>query len=456
MAASAGGAQSRVLRACIFLSGRVVDDRRLKSSESLSLGSRANNTVTIREANLPETHTLFRPKGDGYELVVSGKMSGTVSIDGDSAPVDIESLKQQGLLQKSGNEFVMTLSSKHRGTIVIDDVSVIFQFVTPPPVPPKPKLPASARGTLAQQIDWNFAAILIVSFIFHFGGIGYVNTLPTPPKKTSIDTIDERWANLIIPKKKPKPEEPQKPNDDKKDDKKDDSNSQKPAADEPTEVDKPIEPPKDKPKPPIDPGKSQEIQEGLQDTAMMQLLGAPGGPGGAASDVFSEGSVGGVDLDKAFEGATGGIVSAANDVVTNRGGKAGQKARIGGIVTGGGGKVKKAKKNEKRLTKAKFGKLEVDGTLDSGSIARVVKNKMKAIQGCYEKELKRNPSLKGKIVVEFTIGEDGRIEEALTVDNTMRNKTVASCIERVLKRARFPKPDGGSVTVEFPFIFSAG
>ena len=131
-------------------------------------------------------------------------MSGTVSIDGDSAPVDIESLKQ-GLLQKSGNEFVMTLSSKHRGTIVIDDVSVIFQFVTPPPVPPKQKLPASARGTYAQQIDWNFAAILIVSFIFHFGGIGYVEHLAHASERDSIDTIDERWAALIVPEKKPKP-----------------------------------------------------------------------------------------------------------------------------------------------------------------------------------------------------------------------------------------------------------
>ena len=44
---------------------------------------------------------------------------------------------------------------------------------------------------------------------------------------------------------------------------------------------------------------------------------------------------------------------------------------------------------------------------------------MKSIQGCYNKELKRDPSLRGKVEIEFTIGENGRIEEALTVGNTM-------------------------------------
>lgn len=455
MAGSAGGAQSRVLRACIFLSGRVVDDRRLKSSESLSLGSRANNTVTIREANLPESHTLFRPKGDGYELVVSGKMSGTVSIDGDSAPVDIESLKQQGLLQKSGNEFVMTLSSKHRGTIVIDDVSVIFQFVTPPPVPPKPKLPASARGTLAQQIDWNFAAILIVSFIFHFGGIGYVNTLPTPPKETSIDTIDERWAALIVPEKKPKPKEPKKPKDKPKDDKKDDSKSKEKVAEK--KEDKPIEKPTAKPKPVRSKQQRDQIAKSLENKGILAVLGAVGGDsaGGAIADVLGEGSVGGGDLDAAFEGIAGvGVATDANQR-TKRGGASGEAATIGGLKTQGGGKVKKAKKEKRLVGKAKFGDLDVDGSLDSGSIAKVVQKRMKSIQGCYNKELKRDPSLKGKVEIEFTIGENGRIEEALTVGNTMGNKTVANCILRMLNRWKFPKPDGGSVTVVFPFIFSS-
>ena len=116
---------------------------------------------------------------------------------------------------------------------------------------------------------------------------------------------------------------------------------------------------------------------------------------------------------------------------------------------------KKAKKEKRLVGKAKFGDLDVDGSLDSGSIAKVVQKRMKSIQGCYNKELKRDPSLKGKVEIEFTIGENGRIEEALTVGNTMGNKTVANCILRMLKRWKFPKPDGGSVTVVFPFIFSS-
>ena len=75
--------------------------------------------------------------------------------------------------------------------------------------------------------------------------------------------------------------------------------------------------------------------------------------------------------------------------------------------------------------------------------------------GLLQQRVEGDPSLKGKVEIEFTIGENGRIEEALTVGNTMGNKTVMNCILRMLKRWKFPKPDGGSVTVVFPFIFSS-
>jgi hypothetical protein len=36
----------------------------------------------------------------------------------------------------------------------------------------------------------------------------------------------------------------------------------------------------------------------------------------------------------------------------------------------------------------------------------------------------------------------------------MGSDAVGDCIISRLKRWRFPKPDGGSVTVNFPFIFT--
>ena len=76
------------------------------------------------------------------------------------------------------------------------------------------------------------------------------------------------------------------------------------------------------------------------------------------------------------------------------------------------------------------------------------------VQDCYERELKRDPSLAGKIEIEFTIGTSGRVDEAFVASNRMGSDAVGDCIVSRLKRWRFPKPGGGSVTVSFPFIFT--
>ena len=79
---------------------------------------------------------------------------------------------------------------------------------------------------------------------------------------------------------------------------------------------------------------------------------------------------------------------------------------------------------------------------------------MASIKECYEKELKRDPKLAGKITVGFTIETDGKVSETFIEGNTMGNKTVANCITGRIRTWRFPKPKGGSVTVAYPFIFS--
>jgi len=97
---------------------------------------------------------------------------------------------------------------------------------------------------------------------------------------------------------------------------------------------------------------------------------------------------------------------------------------------------------------------EVDGSLDSGKIASVVKSRIRSVQDCYEKELKKNPKLGGKITIRFTIGEDGKVSEARTESDSMGNPAVADCILSRLRHWRFPKPEGGNVTVSYPFVFA--
>ena len=81
--------------------------------------------------------------------------------------------------------------------------------------------------------------------------------------------------------------------------------------------------------------------------------------------------------------------------------------------------------------------------------------RLRAIQRCYETELRTNPTLEGKVTVEFTIVERGTVTNARASENTTGSAAVANCVVRTVRRFRFnPGPDGGSVTFSYPFVFA--
>jgi TonB family protein len=95
-------------------------------------------------------------------------------------------------------------------------------------------------------------------------------------------------------------------------------------------------------------------------------------------------------------------------------------------------------------------------SVDKDSLGKYIKQRIKSVQSCYEKELKLNPTLKGKIVVRFVITTQGRVGEVSIDQNTMGNDNVAACIQRLVKTWTFPiKPEEDS-PVTFPFVFSPG
>ena len=80
---------------------------------------------------------------------------------------------------------------------------------------------------------------------------------------------------------------------------------------------------------------------------------------------------------------------------------------------------------------------------------------MAAIRSCYQRALKRNPSLKGKITVRMSINTMGRVTRVDIDADTIGDPTVTSCIKGYARRWRFPPPEGGSAEVAVPFVFTA-
>ena len=97
------------------------------------------------------------------------------------------------------------------------------------------------------------------------------------------------------------------------------------------------------------------------------------------------------------------------------------------------------------------------GALDRSLIDEVIKRHMNQIKYCYQRELTKNPSLAGKIVIKFVIAKDGTVSKADVKTSTMGSSSVESCITGRFMRFQFPEPKGGGIViVSYPFLFSPG
>ena len=99
------------------------------------------------------------------------------------------------------------------------------------------------------------------------------------------------------------------------------------------------------------------------------------------------------------------------------------------------------------------GRPSVSGYLSPEQINRVVRANQAAVRYCYEVEVQRQPSLRGRVEIAWRINLQGSVTTARVASSSLRNPRVEGCIVRQVKRWRFPQPDGGEVRVQYPFIF---
>lgn len=102
-------------------------------------------------------------------------------------------------------------------------------------------------------------------------------------------------------------------------------------------------------------------------------------------------------------------------------------------------------------------KLVVLGGLDRAIIDQVIRNHMNKIRYCYQKELVKDPRLKGKVIIRFIIKNDGTVSKAEVKSSELGNATVDNCVNERFYHMVFPPPTGGGqVIVSYPFNFAPG
>lgn len=98
------------------------------------------------------------------------------------------------------------------------------------------------------------------------------------------------------------------------------------------------------------------------------------------------------------------------------------------------------------------GCVTTSGVLDKEVIRRVVRSHVDEVQSCYERGLRGNPTLNGRVEVRFTISSSGAVSAVAVRSSTLNSPPVEMCIAQAVHHWQFPKPQDGIFIVTYPFV----
>ncbi len=174
----------RSLRIGIVLRGQLVEERLFQGP--VTVGQSLRCALSIPTDGMPHEHTLFTVDQERFVLhalpAMETRLAGVTN----------------GVLGHDA-----------RGRLTLGDASILFQELATLPRQPRPQLPASIRGTLADRIDRRLAVIIGASLLVHIGIAAYAwsTDVDTPPLGISpvATTYQQDTIDITIPDEPPPP-----------------------------------------------------------------------------------------------------------------------------------------------------------------------------------------------------------------------------------------------------------
>lgn len=218
----------------------------------------------------------------------------------------------------------------------------------------------------------------------------------------------------------------------------------------------------------------ERIRQEVSGKGLLGLLSGTGSAaeGQAVANIFSNSrnGGGGSDLDGLLGSVTGlktqgssglGGEGGGSGLEGVKGGRTGNRATIDDLVADRGSAQSETLERKGDLHLESPADIKGRGSRSANRSAEAIHGVMvghvKAIQYCYERELKRNPSLKGKITVRITISPEGSVTNAEIISSTLDNLRVERCIlARIQLWNDFPAIEEAEGDVSFRQVYTFG
>lgn len=97
-----------------------------------------------------------------------------------------------------------------------------------------------------------------------------------------------------------------------------------------------------------------------------------------------------------------------------------------------------------------------DGHLDPRLVQAAIEARQPRLRACYRKGVQRNANLRGETRVRLVVAANGHATGVTDAGSRMPDREVLKCVLAEYSSLRFPRPEGGAVTVVHPMTFSPG
>jgi hypothetical protein len=376
----------------------------------------------------PGHHKLFEwVASEGvYYIDIPPETRGKIALGANKATVE-QLRKRFG----QGDKLRVKLGAKAKGKLLIGQTRILFQTASVAAEPPKPSFPAEFVDPLALVRPTSLevatlAAATGVAMLLAVWFMYFADRTPPPPSERFV-----REMGLPVAFEEEKEEEPveeaEKDALEIKDDKKEEEKQEEIDESKLTKPD----------------NVSDAAFQQARGVGVARVLGTYGGEGpGTVLDVIesTENNLGdlfaqGMSQTAEYQGgqigdfvAGGGGITATGTVASNEGLQTGEgPAEVGGTEK----KERAVKGSAKGTTENVF------GDVDKKAVSATIRQRMPGLQACYEKALRSNPGLKGKITYTITINPQGRVTDVSIDEDTVNDASVKSCTIGKIKEWRF-------------------
>lgn len=461
--AAAGGLLFYGIGALLYGLHRASSERR---ENEFSIGSSPQATFKVDSERLPsQLFPLVRSTGTEYELLFTDAMSGEMTLNGKTT--QLAELRTQAR-PAAGIEGAMAMAIPDGAKLSLEHESCSFLVRS---------VPRPRRYPVPLRVDWGTQSYTGAVLAGAAAVMAVMFAVPPDPRSLALDAFsNEQLAHYLV--KAPEVKDEQTPWLQKQVQEKHESSGGKSAKDKSGKLGKqeaPKQParyavagPKDNPDPKMTRKMAEDVAKNIGIVGLIHagnikglgaLMGSESALGNEAMNAL--GNMDGRTVGDAWGNNGMGYVGVGHGGDgtgdnTIGGGPWGTLGRSGGNP-GYGRFTPAARLKDHRVTTPDWtlGPPEVKGSLDKELIRRVIRQHMNEVKFCYEKELTRDNSLQGRVVVKFAIGGMGNVMTSVVESSTLRAGRTDGCIAEAVRRWMFPKPQNGIVMVSYPFVLKS-